>query len=398
MNRRRLRWVFALCAAAAAAQGCGEARVALLEPLASGAGANAPDGSPEGVLDADALRRAACNRWSVEREPEPALLMPIIDVSGTMAYPATQGATASKWDIERSVLGDAVGSMPAKVGMGILYFPNMPTVPSATARPVSACVNLGALVPIALLGTYTSRQRSDLAVSLASTEPNLQGGAPTLDAFLAGLDELGRSQLDGTRNMLLITDGQPTFSENCVGNGTIESPVDPSPIVNAIYSARRAGVRTFVIGSPGSQRTNSRGDDARPWLSRAAEAGGTAGWQCSHSGPDFCHYDMTRESNFGRALRDAFGDIERRIVRCDVPLPDPPQSGTLDPGRVNVVFTSNDGTSTVVVHDESQACRTGWRYSNDQRSVVLCDATCEAVNGELGSKLELVFGCESITP
>jgi len=198
--------------------------------------------------------------------------------------------------------------------------------------------------------------------------------------------------------MLLITDGWPTFSENCVGNGTIESPVDPNPLVNAIYAARRAGVRTFIVGSPGSQRTNSRGDDARPWLSGAAEAGGTAARQCSHSGPDFCHYDMTRESNFGRALRDALDDIERRIVRCDVPLPDPPQSEALDPGRVNVVFTSNDGTSTVVARDDSQSCRTGWRYSNDQRSIVLCDATCGAVNGEIGSKLELVFGCESVTP
>jgi hypothetical protein len=371
--------------------------VALLEPVASGAGASAQDGGLEGVLGANGLHQAACNRWSVEREPEPALLMSIIDVSGTMAY-AAPGATASKWDIERSVLGDAVGSMPAKVGMGILYFPNMPTPPSATPRPVSACVNLGALVPIALLGSYTSRQRDDLARSLVSTEPSLQGGAPTLDAYLAGLDELGRSTLDGTRHMLLITDGQPTFSENCVGNGTIESPVDPGPIVNAINAARRAGVRTFVIGSPGSQRTNSRGDDARPWLSLAAEAGGTVAWQCSHSGPVFCHYDMTRESNFGRALRDAVGDIERRLVRCDVRLPDPPQSETLDLSRVNVVFTSSDGTSTVVARDDSQSCNNGWRYTNDQRSIVLCEGTCRAVNGELGSKLELVFGCESVTP
>jgi hypothetical protein len=396
MTSRRLRWSLAFCSAALATPACGEARVALLEPLASSSGTNAPDGSPEGVLDADALRRAACNLWSVEREPEPALLMSIIDVSGTMAY-ATQGATASKWDIERSVLGDAIGSLPAKVGIGFLYFPNMPTMPSPVPRPVSACVNLGALVPIALLGSYTSPQRDALAHSLASTEPNLQGGAPTLDAYLAGLDELGRTQIDGTRQMLLVTDGQPTFSEGCVGNGTVESPVDPTPIVSAIYAARRAGVRTFVVGSPGSQRTNSRGDDARPWLSLAAEAGGTVVSQCSHSGPNFCHYDMTRESNFGRALRDAFRDIERRIVRCDVPLPDPPQSQTLDHGRVNVVFTSNDGTSTLVGRDDSQSCRAGWRYANDHRSIVLCEETCRAVNGELGSKLELVFGCDSVT-
>jgi hypothetical protein len=324
-------------------------------------------------------------------------MMSIIDVSGTMAY-ATQGASASKWDIERSILGEAIGAMPAKVGIGVLYFPNMATSPSSSPRPVSACVNLGALVPIALLGSYTSRQRDILARSLALTEPNLQGGAPTLDAYLAGLEELGRTSIDGTRQMLLITDGQPTFSENCVGGGTVESPVDPSPLVNAIYAARRAGVRTFVVGSPGSQWTNSRGDDARPWLSLAAEAGGTPVSQCSHSGPNFCHYDMTREPNFGRALRDALDDIERRIVRCDVPLPDPPQSEALDPDRVNVVFTSNAGSSTIVARNDSQSCRDGWHYSNDQRSIVLCDTTCSRVTGELGSKLELLFGCASVAP
>src|SRR6185503_4434963 len=139
--------------------------------------------------------------------------------------------------------------------------------------------------------------------------------------------------------------------------------VDPTSVVAAIHAARRAGIRTFVIGSPGSQRTNSRGDDARPWLSAAAEEGGTASFQCSHSGPNFCHYDMTRESNFGRALRGAFEDIARRAVHCDVPLPDPPQNETLDRGRVNVVFTSADGASTLFARDESPSCGLGWQYT-----------------------------------
>jgi hypothetical protein len=254
------------------------------------------------------------------------------------------------------------------------------------------------MVPIGLLGSFTSPKRDELVRSLASTEPSLQGGAPTLDAFLVGLEELGRTSIDGTRQMLLVTDGQPTFSEGCVGNGTVEYPVDPVPLVNAIYAARRAGVRTFVIGSPGSQRTNTRGDDARPWLSLAAEAGGTAWQSCSNSGPNFCHYDMTRESNFGRGLRGALEDIQRRIVRCDVPLPDPPQDERLDRARVNVVFTSADGTSILFARDDSPSCANGWRYSNDEQSVVLCGEACMRVNGELGSKLELLFGCESVRP
>lgn len=396
MTCRRSRWFPASCVAALSVLACGEARVALLEPMASSAGQSPADGGFRG-MDGGGLVGAACNRWSVEREPESALLMSIIDISGTMTY-AAQGTSASRWDVERSVLGDLIGSLPAKFGMGVLYFPNMATPPSSTARPASACVNLDALIPIGLLGSFLSQQRDALTRSLASTEPNIQGGAPTLDAFLAGLDEVGRTSIDGTRQMLLITDGWPTFSENCVGNGTVDYPVDPSPIVSAISSARRAGVRTFVIGTPGSQSTNSRGDDARPWLSRAAEAGGTAAPSCSSSGPNFCHYDLTSEANFGRALGGALDDITRRLVRCDIPLPDPPQNQGLDPALVNVIFTSSDGSSAVVVRDDSQSCASGWHYSSDGRRIVLCDQTCAAVSAELGSKVELVFGCATVTP
>jgi hypothetical protein len=394
MTSHRLRWLSVSFVLGAAA--CGESRVALLEPLASGSGVPGFDGGPNAIHDADTLSRAACNRWNVEREPEPALIMLIVDVSGTMAYPM-QGSSVSKWDVERSVLGNIIDILPAKVGVGILYFPNMATPPSSTPRPASACVNLDAMISVGMLGSYTSQQRTVLARSLAATEPNLQGGAPTLDAYLAGLDELGRTSLDGRRQMLLITDGQPTFSEGCVGNGSIDYPVDPGPVVGAIANARRAGVRTFVIGSPGSQRTNSRGDDARPWLSRAAEAGGTALPSCSSSGPNFCHYDMTTESNFSRALDGALDDIARRIVHCSVFLPDPPQNETLEPANVNVVFTSADGKSSLLVKDDSPSCSLGWHYTNDGQGIVLCDEACTAVNAELGSKLELVFGCESVT-
>jgi hypothetical protein len=309
-----------------------------------------------------------------------------------------QVSTVSKWSVEESVLSDEVSSWPGRVGLGGLLFPNMATAPSASSRPTSACVNLAAMIPVGMLGTGSSRQRAMLTRSLSLTQPNPQGGAPTLDAYLAGLDELGRAPFDGARQMLLITDGQPTFAEGCVGTGTIDSPVDPGPIVSAISAARRAGVRTFVIGSPGSQRTNSRGDDARPWLSYAAEAGGTAQEPCSDNGPNYCHYDMTRDTDFSRDLRGAFSDIARRILHCDVPLPDPPQNQRLDFDRVNVVFTSSDGASTILLRDDSPSCSLGWRYSSDRQSIVLCGDACTAVNAELGAKLEFVFGCGTVTP
>jgi hypothetical protein len=395
MTARCKRW---LLSGALAVLGCGEARIGLLDPLplrrdrdaalANDANADAPTG----VNGVTGLRTAACNRWSAEREPEPALIMSIVDVSGTMSQPLP-GSSTRKWDIERPVLLQAVAGAPGRMGSGILFFPNMATQPSTSQRPAAACVNLGAMVAVGMLGASDSPQRTALASLIQSTSPNQQGGAPTMDAYLAGLEALGRTSLDGSREMLIITDGQPTFSEGCVGTGSIDAPVDAAPLVDAISAARRAGIGTFVIGLPGSDRTNSRGDDARPWLSRAAEAGGTASQSCSSSGPNFCHYDLSRDSSFSRSLQGALDDIGRRIVRCDVPLPDPPQQQRLDLDRVNVILTSSDGTSSIVVHDDSQGCSNGWRFSNDQRSIILCSAACNAVNAGLGTKLELVFGC-----
>lgn len=398
MTRQHARWASVSCAAALAVMGCGETRVGLLEPIGSDHDArvvlHASAAAAADAQGASGLRSAACNRWSVEREPEPALVMSVLDVSGTMSL-SIQGSQSSKWDIERAVFVQAVAGAPARMGAGVLYFPNMPTSPSTSTRPAAACVNLGAMVPMAMLGAQDSPQRAAMTQSLRSTEPNLQGGAPTLDAYLAGLDELGRTTIDGSRQILLITDGQPTFSEGCIGNGSVDSPVDPAPLIDAIASARRAGVRTFVVGSPGSDYTNSRGDDARPWLSRAAEAGGTATPSCSSSGPNYCHYDMTRDSSFGRALQSALDDIGRRVTRCDVRLPDPPQNEPLDLDHVNVLFTSTDGTSTVIPRDDSPSCSNGWHYTDDRQGLVLCTAACGSVNAALGTKVELVFGCET---
>src|SRR5262249_50049307 len=141
---RPRRWPFSY-AAALAAFACSEERVALLDPVrAAGAGTRAildagATGYPDAAglnPDAAGLFTSACNRWSAEREPESALMMWVVDVSGTMLY-GIQGSSRSKWDVERSVMSDAVGWLAANVGLGVLYFPNMATPASSTSRPAS---------------------------------------------------------------------------------------------------------------------------------------------------------------------------------------------------------------------------------------------------------------------
>ena len=235
---------------------CSEARIGLLEPIGATTNPTEIHDAGDDSRPAGGLLNAACVEWSAEREPDSALMMWVVDVSGTMSIPIP-GSQTSKWDVERPVLSNLFGLLPARVGLGVLYFPNMATQASTSARPASACVNVAAMIPVGMLGSSTSAQRTMLTQSLANTQPEMQEGAPTIDAYLAGLEQLGVSSLDGRRSMLLVTDGNPTFSEGCVGSGLAESPVDPTPLVDAISQARRAGIRTFVIGAPGSNYTDS---------------------------------------------------------------------------------------------------------------------------------------------
>ena len=371
------------------AVGCGTDHVRLLEFGDAGAGSPA---------DIEQLRHAACSQWTADGTPDPALLMLVVDVSGSMTFPdPTSSGMVSKWGVERPILSATIEGFPPSLGVGVLYYPNEPTPPSATMRPASACIDTAAMIPVDYLGSKGSRQRHVIQQSLASTEPSTQEGTPTLDAYLVALQQLGSTTLGGSRQILLITDGQPTFAEGCVGSGGLDVPVDETPIIDAIAAAKSAGISTFVIGSPGSEQGAVTGEDARPWLSRAAQAGGTARPGCSNDGPKYCHFDMVAEPNFGVGLTDALDQIGGSITRCDMPLPAPPPSQWLDPNRVNVVLTSSSGHESLLSRDESPACANGegWQYGSDPGRITLCGATCERVGADDGAKIEILVGCSS---
>jgi hypothetical protein len=158
--------------------------------------------------------------------------------------------------------------------------------------------------------------------------------------------------------------------------------------VTEAAQARTQSVNTFVIGSPGSE-------GARESLSRMAEAGGTARSSCSHSGPDYCHFDMTRSGDFERDLRDALGTISGLALSCAYDIPAPPSGQLLDRDRVNVLFTPAGSDAELIPRSPSGSCREGWQYSDDGAQVLLCPSTCDRIQSAQGS-LSLEFGCATL--
>lgn len=349
------------------------------------------DLTPEQV---EQIETSACAGWAGEGELLPAVLQLVVDVSGSMDDNAP-GTRDSKWEVTHSALEEAIAALGPDTAVGILLYPNVPfnTGESWEPRPIDSCVAIDELLPIDLLGDANAAHRGDVLDVM--DRAIVGGGTPTHDAFEYALEEgLLPYVTDLQRFMLLITDGQPTYSKDCLGDGMAEHAVDPQPIVDVVQRAHDDhGIRTFVIGSPGSESASETGEDMRGWLSEAAELGGTAAPDCQVDGPNYCHMDMTEAPDFSQALREGLSQVIGEIGQCTYALPVPPDGQVLDLQAVNLILHTSAG-SKLVLPDNQGDCTEGWQFDADN-NVVLCSTTCAEVEGDAVARVQLLFGCTS---
>lgn len=349
------------------------------------------------------LRNSACASFSSSPIPEPHSLELVVDVSGSMSLPPDWG-TEIKWHTTRAALRSAVKRLPSTTHLGAVFFPNQATesncigdaLPCTPGEPldVSACLNLQGAFAQSPLGAPDSEARVEFETALDAVNP--AGGTPTHDAYQAALSMIQSEGVPAPRFLLLITDGQPTFLKGCSGSGSAEDPVDEQPVVDAIALAREAGVLTYVIGSPGSEKNLGTEEDARPWLSRAALAGGTARPDCSVEGPDYCHIDLSEEEDFDGRLNQELEFILGQISPCALSIPESPANETIDLDKINVVLHAEGEDPQILgraVNEEM--CEEGWMLSADGMMVELCETTCVRRRESSKIQLELLFGCES---
>lgn len=363
---------------------------------ASGSGGKVYDGgsvelTPE---EYDAIRSDQCAGWESEGEELSSVIQLVIDVSSSMNEPAPGNRGQTKWDVTRDALLEAIvgingPGLPGSVAVGLLFYPNLEATINRRPGDVTDCVNTGAMVEPALLGGPGAAHRMMLGEAIRNVE--LQTSTPTHDAFSYALDNgLLPSRLPGERFMLLITDGAPTLARGCYSETGDLTNVNPQPIVDEVTRAADEGVRTFLIGSPGSERN-------RTWMSTAAVIGGTAPAGCNVNGPDYCHMDMTEAPDFSAALRAGLARVAGAVAPCRYTFAEPPPGMTIDPKKINVVLNSSQG-QVLIVRDDVGDCSEGWQLTSN-REIQLCPDTCDRVQSEAGMVVDVVFGCESlITP
>ncbi len=352
------------------------------------------------------LESAACADSPTNAVGTPTALAFVVDVSSSMddKAPSTDGHT--KWEITRDALQSAFNRLPQTTYVGMLLYPNQSTVANLTTTPLdpSNCVNTNAMIAVDSLGATGSSQRQALLTGLQSAM--IEGATPTEDAYKYALSNdmlpVMNAVASNQSYMVLITDSEPTLLGGCIGTGQAVNPVDTKPIIAAIASASSdSGVKTFVIGLPGSEMSASTGADVRAWLSNAASAGQTPlTSDCSDTGtPNFCHTDLSQVQDLSAGLQQALQSIADQVLSCEYSMPAAPAGMTLDPNAINVVYSVNgDQSQEMLVGQTDANCSGGggW-YLSSANTIVLCADTCETVQQDPNAILRILGGCQSIS-
>ncbi len=308
----------------------------------------------------------------------------VLDRSSSMSD-IVPPATESKWVLIRRALFDRTSGvlrpLDTRISPGLAVFPGV--------EGTSAGCSVGKeLLPITQGEEYTYNKMEAI---LNAEKPS--GATPTTATLRALAETL--TTLPKPIYVLLATDGGPNCGDgpcdaahctynvegrsfgtttcdatkNCcdpaigVGGAGVRACVDSDATVAAIADLSKAGVKTFVLGIPGTAPYAAD-------LDRFAVAGGTGRYYPAD--------DPTQEA-FTAALNLIAGKI---VDKCVITLDPPPT----EPGVTNVLA---DGV--IVPQDPAD----GWTWRDDG-SIELHGTTCDDVKTGKTTSLKVAVGCKTV--
>jgi Mg-chelatase subunit ChlD len=248
------------------------------------------------------------------------------------------------------------------------------------------------------LESYQGKYEADVPLTpLSNPQPLIDalnkttpgGGTPTLPALMGAVEYatklMTETYPESKSIIILVTDGEPVVvdetgavrQDHCPGNST--NDIDSIAAIAASAYSRSEDLRipTYVIGM------GEAPEEAR----KIAEAGGT---ELIFIAGD--NGDDTRAR-----LLEALQGIQDQNLPCEIVIPDPGLGETIDFDKVNVDFVDSSGQKERIAQDT--ACNgAGWHYDNPDAptKIILCGASCDAVQQDLGGNLQVAFGCDTI--
>ena len=342
-----------------------------------------------------------CAAVAIEANLIPANFLFVLDSSGSMncvppdgdddeaklckTDPRKRGDGPSKWEVTQHALLNALEPLLDRdsLNVAVSTFPDFESRCGVSQTPSLAFASL-------------------TESHLASTSALLQDVTPDGDTPIAGASILSYAHLSGALRertvsgntfLVLLTDG----NETCKPDELEKLLTKDAPMALEGF-----GIRTFVIGAPGSE-------EARSMLSQLAFAGGTATSSDCDRGSDSatadCHFDMTRSTDFEADLAEVLDKItQTKALSCEFNVPANPEGGGVDLGQVNVtLFTpewGEDNVEPLGKHEgplgSCEGKENGWTYSDDRSKILLCGTDCDRVEQLPDAQVRIVLGCPSL--
>jgi len=371
---------------------CGNKRAPYLvdrPPAEPGSG-----GQDAGLMlgDAAEVPSGPCGSQSIPAITDAPNLSFIIDHSGSMGEELA-GSGLSKYENARIALAHVLGAIGHRVNYGATIFPGLAGVTGCEAGDELMKVAPGDSPSYAREGK-TGPRLKDLLGRL--TIANVDGGTPAAATLTKSLATL--SALEGKTYAILITDGAPNCNADlscnasaCIPNieGLVSlgrdcsngvncctpseqdpyanwSCVDEDATLQAVQALTDAGIKTFVVGMPGSEPYENL-------LDAMADIAGTA----RAGTPKY--YSVADTDALEQALKGIAASV---AISCDLPLDyDPPERDF-----VNVYF---DGK--VVAYD----AEAGWEWTEDGH-VAIRGAACEQLSAGDVLEVQILAGCKTV--
>lgn len=216
----------------------------------------------------------------------------------------------------------------------------------------------------------------------AIRDEDWRGGTPTLAVIAGSLEYIAGYRQDhpGRYALVLVTDGYP--------QGCDDDSIDS---VKEAVSAAAGEVPTYVIGVKNPPLVDDDGNEAPDTVSNlaeVAEAGGTESPFIIATG---------EAEKTARDFQAAIEKIRGVSVACNLKLPLPPDRRAFEKDSVAVSYVSGSDEAQLR-YDADCADAASWHYDDvgAPTEVVLCPATCEAVQAAPGARLSVDFTCEPV--
>jgi hypothetical protein len=227
---------------------------------------------------------------------------------------------------------------------------------------------------------------------------------------------------------VLITDGVPTVNRDGRTTGTgMNSCITQTEydyFIQAVTTeTQSSGVKTFVIGVPGSDDPQGATYDPLYQLSLFAAAAQTApagcvptpgevsdcydaqndrDSRCLTTRGNYCLYDMTLAPDFTAALVATLNAIATQVISCTYAVPAPPPGQVINPNYVRVTYNPSSGTARDLRRATDTSCTDGqWYFSafdanGEPAQIDLCPDTCATAKADAGASILVTFTCQEV--